>query len=101
MAGIEIAQIPASIDYATFKQNEDMHSALVQSQAGAENEKKTDESHNKISTSEKAEMRADDNGGGSGGYAGDGGRNRNGKKNEESGDKVVIKGSSSSFDIKV
>jgi hypothetical protein len=41
MAGIEIAQIPASIDYATFKQNEDMHSALVQSQAGAENEKKT------------------------------------------------------------
>ena len=102
MAGIEIAQIPASIDYATLKQNEDMHSALVQSQAGAENEKKTDESHNKISTADKTEMRADDNGGGSGGYAGDGGRNRNGKKNGGgTTDKVVVKGSSSSFDIKI
>ena len=102
MAGIEIAQIPASLDYATFKQNEDMHAALVQSQAGAENEKKTDQSQNRIATSEKTEMRADDGGSGNGTYAGDGGKNRNGSKKEEgAGDKVVIKGSSSSFDIKI
>jgi len=101
MAGIEIAQIPASIDYASFKHNEDMHSSLVQSQTGVEEEKKTDLSHTQVSTTEKSEMRADDNGGNSGGYAGDGGKDRKKKSEDGNGDKVVIKGSSSSFDIKI
>ena len=102
MAGIEIAQIPASIEYASFKHNEDMHSSLVQSHVGVEAEKKNDLSHSQVSDTEKSEMKPEDNGGGnSGGYAGDGGRER--KKQTEDGnkDKVVIKGSSSSFDIKI
>jgi hypothetical protein len=100
MAGIEIAQIPASIDYASFKHNEDMHSSLVQSQALDETEKKADQSQNQISQADKTEMRADDNGHGSSGYAGDGGSRRK-KKEGEGSDKVVVKGSSSSFDIKI
>ena len=85
MAGIEIAQIPASIDYASLKHNEDMHSSLVQSHVGVEAEKKNDLSHSQVSDAEKSEMRPDDNGGsGSGGYAGDGGKNRN--KNAEDKD---------------
>ncbi|MCR4791250.1 MAG: hypothetical protein K5871_00715 [Lachnospiraceae bacterium] len=102
MAGIEIAQIPASIDYASLKHNEDMHSSLVQSQALDEGEKKTDLSRTQVANTEKSEMRPDDNGGGnSGGYAGDGGRHRNNNQEEKNADKVVIKGSSSSFDIKI
>ena len=45
-------------------------------------------------------MKADDNGQGSSGYAGDGGSHRK-KKEDENIDKVVVKGSSSSFDIKI
>ena len=101
MAGIEIAQIPASLDYATFKHNEDMHSALVQSHVGEENEKKTDLSHSQVANTEKSEMRPDDNGGSGGGYAGDGGRNRKKQPEDSGSDKVVIKGSSSTFDIKI
>ena len=100
MAGIEIAQIPASIDYASLKHNEDMHSSLVQSQALNETEKKADQSQNQISQADKTEMKADDNGQGSSGYAGDGGSHRK-KKEDENIDKVVVKGSSSSFDIKI
>ena len=101
MAGIEIAQIPASLDYATYKHNEDMHASLVQSHVGAENEKKTDLSHSQVATTEKSEMRPDDNGGSGSGYAGDGGMNRKKHHEEAESDKVVIKGSSSSFDIKI
>ena len=100
MAGIEIMQIPASIDYASLKQHEDMHAALVSSQALDENEKKTELSHSQVSDTEKTEMKADDGGGHSGSYSGDGGHNRR-KKSEENTDKVVIKGASSSFDIKI
>ena len=100
MSGIEIMQIPASIDYASMKQNEDMHPALVSSQALDENEKKAELSHSQISDTEKTEMRADDGGGQSGTYSGDGGQNRK-KKSEDNSDKVVIKGSSSSFDVKI
>ncbi len=100
MAGIEIMQIPASIDYASLKQNEDMHPALVQSQVLNENEKKTQLSHSQVSDTEKTEMRADDGGGGSNFYSGDGGQNRK-KKSEDNSDKVVIKGASSYFDIKI
>ena len=100
MAGIEIMQIPDSIDYASLKQHEDMHSALVQNQAHVENEKKTELSHSQVSDAEKTEMKADDHGGGSNSYSGDGGQNRK-KKSEDNSDKVVIKGASSSFDIKV
>ena len=49
MAGIEIAQIPASIEYASLKHNEDMHSSLVQSHVGVEAEKKNDLSHSQVS----------------------------------------------------
>jgi len=101
MAGIEIAQIPASLDYAAFKHNEDMHASLVQSHVGAENEKKTDLSHSQVSNTEKSEMRADDKGGSGSGYAGDGGSGRKRHHEEEKQDRVVIKGSSSSFDIKI
>lgn len=101
MAGIEIAQIPASIDYASLKHNEDMHSSLVQSQALNETEKKADNSQNQVSQTDKSEMKADDNGQGSGSaYGGDGGANRR-KKDDSNADKVVVKGSSSSFDIKI
>ena len=100
MAGIEIMQIPASIDYASLKQHEDMHSALVQSQALDENEKKTELSHSQVSDTEKTEMKADDGGGHSNSYSGDGGQNRK-KNSEENTDKVVIKGTSSSFHIKI
>jgi hypothetical protein len=101
MAGIEIAQIPASLEYATLKQNEDMHASLVQSHMGAEAAKKNDLAHSQVSAAEKAEMKAgEDLDHSSGGYAGDGGSNRREKK-EENKDRVVIKGSSSSFDIKV
>ena len=100
MAGIEIMQIPASIDYASLKQHEDMHSALVQSLALDENEKKTELSHSQVSDTEKTEMKADDGGGHSNSYSGDGGQNRK-KHSEENTDKVVIKGTSSSFDIKI
>lgn len=100
MAGIEIMQIPASIDYASLKQHEDMHSALVQSQVLDENEKKTELSHSQVSDTEKTEMKADDGGGHSNSYFGDGGQNRK-KKSEDNTDKVVIKGASSSFDIKI
>ena len=102
MAGIEIAQIPASIEYASLKHNEDMHSSLVQSQALVEGAKKNELSHSQVAGAEKAEMRADDNGGGSsGGYAGDGGENRKREHEEKPADRVVVKGSSSSFDIKI
>ncbi len=100
MAGIEIAQIPASIDYASLKHNEDMHSSLVQSQALDETEKKADQAQNQISQTDKTEMKADDNGQGSSSYGGDGGQNRK-KKEDDNADKVVVKGSSSSFDIKI
>ena len=100
MAGIEIMQIPASIDYASLKQHEDMHAALVSSQALDENEKKTELSHSQVSDTEKTEMKADDGGGHSNSYSGDGGQNRK-KKSEDNTDKVVIKGASSSFDIKI
>ena len=99
--GIEIAQIPASLDYAAFKHNEDMHASLVQSHVGAENEKKTDLSHSQVTNTEKTEMHPDDNGGSGSGYAGDGGSNRKRHHEEADTDKVVIKGSSSSFDIKI
>ena len=49
---------------------------------------------------EKTEMKADDGGGHSNSYSGDGGQNRK-KKQEENSDKVVIKGSASSFDVKI
>lgn len=102
MAGIEIAQIPASIEYASLKHNEDMHSSLVQSQALVEGAKKNELSHSQVSNAEKTEMRADDNGNGSsGGYAGDGGENRKREHEEKNTDRVVVKGSSSSFDIKI
>ena len=100
MAGIEIMQIPASIDYASLKQHEDMHSALVSNQALDENQKKTELSHSQVADTEKTEMKADDGGGHSNSYSGDGGQNRK-KKQEDNSDKVVIKGSSSSFDIKI
>ena len=103
MAGIEIAQIPASIEYASLKHNEDMHSSLVQSQALVEGAKKNELSHSQVAGAEKAEMRADDNGSGSssGGYAGDGGADRKREHEEKPADRVVVKGSSSSFDIKI
>ena len=47
-------------------------------------------------------MRADDSGNGSsGGYAGDGGENRKRDHEEKNADRVVVKGSSSSIDIKI
>ncbi|MBR3575726.1 MAG: hypothetical protein IKN97_11235 [Lachnospiraceae bacterium] len=102
MAGIEIAQIPASIEYANIKHNEDMHSSLVQSQALVEGARKNELSHSQVGGAEKSEMRTDDKGNGSsGGYAGDGGENRRREHEEKNTDRVVVKGSSSSFDIKI
>ena len=102
MAGIEIAQIPASIEYASLKHNEDMHSSLLHSQALVEGAKKADLAQSQVANAEKTEMNPDYNeGGNSGGYAGDGGEHRKREQEETPKDRVVVKGSSSSFDIKI
>lgn len=105
MAGFDIAPIVRTQDFQIIKQNEDIKSAVDQTNIAHVREQKENNLNNEVvNTSESEWYRKDPDARekGSNEYAGDGGserRNPNNKKKPV--DKMIVKGRRSGFDLRI
>ncbi len=105
MAGLDIAPIVRAQDYTFIKHNEDIKTNVDQNNINiAREQKETQQNEDVIASSESQWNNAhpDAREKGSNEYYGDGGRKRRIKEeNARPADKMVVKGRSSGFDLKI
>ncbi len=102
MAGLEITPIARSQDFSIIRQNEENRPQTEQLSIAQETQKENDAKSTEVVHADESrwnDKRQDASEKGANEYTGDGGKRRRQRKEDE--DRVIIKGQSSGFDLKI